>query len=51
MQELIGIIKEIDDEAAHIIGTEADYHEEVAIQDAKEIQRLCKKALKLLTSE
>lgn len=39
------LIKEIHDEAEHIIGTEADYHKEVAIKNAKRIKKLAKEFL------
>ena len=38
-------LQAIIDEADHIIGTEAEDHKEVAIENAKAIKRLCKEAL------
>ena len=36
------LLEEISDEAAHIIGTEAESHREVAIQNAKRIKELAR---------
>ena len=47
-EELIQSLKNIADEADHIIGTEADYHKEVAIQNAKTIKRIANGELKKL---
>ena len=51
MEELQKLIEEIHDEADHIVGTEADYHKEVAIQNAKRIKKMAKRARELLSSK
>ena len=48
MKEIKDILCQIYDEADHIVGTEAENHKEVAIQNATEIKKLTAKALKLL---
>ena len=47
---VIALLRQIHDEADHIVGTEAENHREVAIADAREIKSLSLKALKLLSS-
>jgi len=42
------ILQQIHDEADHIIGTEAENHKEVAIQDASNIKGMAIEALKLI---
>ena len=50
MEELRKILEEIHDEADHIVGTEADNHKAVAIEDAKRIKEMAKKGKELLIS-
>ena len=49
-EELINILKEIEDEASHSIGTDASdgEHREISIQNAREIQRLSRKGRRLV---
>jgi hypothetical protein len=44
-EEVISLLQDIYDEALHIINTEADYHKEVAIEDAKVIKDKARLAL------
>ncbi len=41
------LLKQIHDEADHILGTEAENFKEIARKNAQEIKRLAKKALKM----
>ena len=49
--KLEDIVKEIYDEADHIVGTEADDHKEVAVKNAEAIKKLANKALKIMETE
>ena len=48
MQTITDIFRDISDEADHIIGTDAENHKEVAIQDAKRILHLCRDGIRML---
>jgi len=45
MYRMIELLKEMSDEASHIVGTDADNHKEIAIENAKRIEVLATVAI------
>lgn len=48
LEPVLNLLQTAHDDADHIIGTQARYHKEVAIKDARSIRNLIKQAIKKL---